>query len=102
MGKMPLCSLARRACDAQLFFKGRFVRFENCKLVNNGRDICRNKHPHESQDEFIERVGLVHYKTRDVPTRVQGHVEAPKVITLEKSIHPCDRYTTSTNSWLVH
>ena len=80
------------------FFKDecRFVRFENGKLVNNGRDICRNKHPHESQDEFIERVGLSQYKTREhVPTRVQ----APKVVTLEKSMHDCDRYTTTTSSW---
>jgi hypothetical protein len=78
------------------FFKGecRFVRFENGKLVNNGRDICRNKHPHESQDEFIERVGLSHYKTREVPTRV----DAPKVIALEKSMHVFDRYP-STTSW---
>ena len=80
------------------FFKDecRFVRFENGKLVNNGRDICRNKHPHESQDEFIERVGLSHYKTREhVPTRVQ----APKVVSLEKSMHDCDRYTTTTSNW---
>jgi len=80
------------------FFKDecRFVRFENGKLVNNGRDICRNKHPHESQDEFIERVGLSHYKTREhVPTSVQ----APKVVTLEKSMHACDRYTPTTSSW---
>ena len=80
------------------FFKSdcRFVRFENGKLVNNGRDICRNKHPHESQDEFIERVGLAHYKTREhVPTRVQ----APKVVSLEKNTHACDRYTTTTSSW---
>ena len=80
------------------FFKDecRFVRFENGKLVNNGRDICRNKHPHESQDEFIERVGLSHYKTREhVPTRVQ----APKVVSLEKSMHACDRYTTTTSNW---
>jgi hypothetical protein len=87
------------------FFKGecRFVKFENGKLVNNGRDICRNKHPHESQDEFIERVGLAHYKTREVPTsvptRVPRHVEAPKVIALEKSMHDCDKHTTSTSSW---
>jgi len=83
------------------FFKGecRFVRFEHGKLVNNGRDICRNKHPHESQDEFIERVGLAHYKNRDVPTHVPTHVQSPKVITLEKNMHDCDRYTTSTNSW---
>ncbi len=88
-----LKELVTRNC----FFKGecRFVRLEHGKLVNNGRDICRNKHPHESQDEFIERVGLAHYKTReDVPTRVQ----APKVITLEKNTSACDRYTT-TSSW---
>ena len=83
------------------FFKDecRFVRFENGKLVNNGRDICRNKHPHESQDEFIERVGLSHYKIRDVPTRVPTRVQAPKIVTLEKSIDACDRYTTTTSSW---
>lgn len=47
MGKMSLF-LVTHNC----FFKGecRFVRFENDKLINNGRDICRNKHPHESQD----------------------------------------------------
>jgi hypothetical protein len=92
-----LKELVTRNC----FFKGecRFVRLENGKLVNNGRDICRNKHPNESQDEFIERVGLAHYKTRDVSTRVPTHVQAPKVITLEKSMHDCDRYTTSTSSW---
>ena len=91
-----LKELVTRNC----FFKGecRFVRFEHGKLVNNGRDICRNKHPHESQDEFIERVGLAHYKTRDVSTRVPTHVQAPKVIALEKSMHASDRYT-STSSW---
>jgi hypothetical protein len=81
------------------FFKGecRFVRFENGKLVNSGRDICRNKHPLESQDEFIDRVGLAYYKSRDVPASVPTSVQPPKVITLEKSMHPFDRYTTS--SW---
>ena len=84
------------------FFKTdcRFVRFEDGKLVNNGRDICRNKHPDESQNEFIERVGLSHYKTREhVPSRVPTRVEPPKVVTLEKSMHACDRYTTTTSSW---
>ena len=68
------------------FFKNecRFVRFERDKLVNNGRDICRNKHPHETENEFIERVGLSHYKTTHVPTHVPTHVTTPKV-TLEKS-----------------
>ena len=85
------------------FFKDecRFVRFENGKLVNNGRDICRNKHPHESQDEFIERVGLSHYKIREnALTRFPSRVQAPKVVTLEKSIDACDRYTTTTSSWV--
>ncbi len=84
------------------FFKGecRFVRFENGKLVNNGRDICRNKHPHESQDEFIARVGLAHYKTREVSTHVPTRVQAPKVIALEKSIHDCNRYPSSWASTL--
>jgi hypothetical protein len=83
--------LVMRAC----FFKDecRFVRFERNKLVNNGRDICRNKHPHETENEFLERVGLCHYKTTHVPT----HVPTPKVITHEKSMHTCDRHTTS--SW---
>ena len=94
--------LVTRTC----FFKTdcHFVRFENGKLVNNGRDICRNKHPDESQNEFIERVGLSHYKTREhvpsrVPTRVPTRVDPPKVVTLEKSMHACDRYTTTTSSW---
>ena len=89
------------------FFKDecRFVRFKNGKLVNNGRDICRNKHPLESQDEFIERVGLAHYKTREhvptrVPSRVPTRIEAPKVVALEKSMHTCDRYTATTSSWV--
>jgi hypothetical protein len=85
-----LKELVTRNC----FFKGecRFVKFENGKLVNNGRNICRNKHPHESQDEFIERVGLAHYKTReDVPICVPIRVQAPKIVS-EKS-------TASTSSW---
>jgi hypothetical protein len=100
-GKCRFAHSLEELVTRNCFFKGecRFVRFENGKLVNNGRDICRNKHPHESQDEFIERVGLAHYKTRDVSTRVPTHVQAPKVIALEKSIHDCDRYTTSTSSW---
>ena len=68
-------------------------------MVNNGRDICRNKHPYESQDEFIERVGLSHYKIRDVPTRVPTRVQATKGGTLEESMHACDRYTATTRSW---
>jgi hypothetical protein len=93
-GKCRFAHSLEELVTRNCFFKGecRFVRFENGKLVNNGRDICRNKHPHESQDEFIERVGLAHYKTQDVS------VQAPKVIALEKSMHASDRYT-STSSW---
>ncbi len=78
------------------FFKDecRFVRFENGKLVNNGRDICRNKHPHESKDEFMERVGLTTRKSTHVPTHVPTRVQAPKVVALEKSM-----YTTPASSW---
>jgi hypothetical protein len=87
------------------FFKDecRFVRFENGKLVNNGRDTCRNKHPHESKDEFMERVGLTTRKSTHasthvpthVPTHVQGHFQTPKVVALEKSMH-----TTPASSWV--
>ena len=78
------------------FFKDecRFVRFENGKLVNNGRDTCRNKHPHESKDEFMERVGLTTRKSTHVPTHVPTRVQAPKVVALEKSM-----YTTPASSW---
>jgi len=41
----------------------RFVKFRKGKLVNNESNICMNKHPHENQDEFMERTGLVKYKT---------------------------------------
>jgi hypothetical protein len=41
----------------------RFVKFRKGKLVNNESKICMNKHPHENQDEFMERTGLVKYKT---------------------------------------
>jgi hypothetical protein len=79
------------------FFKGecRFVRFENGKLVNNGRDICRNKHPHESQDEFIERIGLAHYKNReDVSTRVPIRVQEPKIVS-EKSMNATSNWAST-------
>jgi len=42
----------------------RFVKFRKGKLVNNeSSNICMNKHPHENQDDFMERTGLVKYKT---------------------------------------
>ena len=46
-------------------FKDRchFVKIRNGKLVNDGCNNCRNKHPQESKDDFIKRTGLSHYKT---------------------------------------
>ena len=41
----------------------RFVRLKNGKLVNNADNLCMNKHPHENQEDFMERTGLVKYKT---------------------------------------
>ena len=70
----------------------RFVRFERDKLVNNGRDICRNKHPHETENEFIERVGLSRYKTT--------HVPIPKVVTLEKNMHTTTSWATTLKATL--
>ena len=41
----------------------RFVKIKSGKLVNDGSNTCRNKHPQESKDDFIKRTGLSHYKT---------------------------------------
>jgi len=43
--------------------KCRFVKFKSGKLVNEGSNVCRNKHPDENQDNFIKRTGLSRYKT---------------------------------------
>lgn len=45
-------------------FKDRcyFVKIKKDKLVNDGCNCCRNKHPQESKDDFIERMGLSRYK----------------------------------------
>jgi len=101
-----LKELVTRNC----FFKDecRFVRFENGKLVNNGRDICRNRHPHESQDGFMERVGLTTPKPTHVPTRVPAHVptrvQVPKVVALEKSMHsyPTTNWASTLKASLKH
>ena len=37
---------------------------DKCRFVKiKGSNTCRNKHPQESQDDFIKRTGLSHYKT---------------------------------------
>jgi hypothetical protein len=54
------------------FFKDncRFVRInKKGKLVNDGSNICKNKHPHETQNEFMERTGLDKYKTQHEETQ---------------------------------
>jgi hypothetical protein len=49
--------------DCHFKDKCRFVNIKSGKLVNEGSNTCRNKHPQESQDDFIKRTGLSHYKT---------------------------------------
>jgi hypothetical protein len=57
-----LKELVTRDCN----FKDRcrFVKIKSGKLVNEGSNVCRNKHPGEDQDNFIKRTGLLRYKTR--------------------------------------
>ena len=47
--------------DCHFKDKCRFVKIKGSKLVNDGNNTCRNKHPQESQDDFIKRTGLSHY-----------------------------------------
>ena len=68
------------------FFKDncRFVRInKKGKLVNDGSNICKNKHPHETQNEFMERTGLDKYKTQHEETQHEeinvDEVEDPKI-----------------------
>ena len=49
--------------DCHFKDKCRFVKIKGRKLVNDGSNTCRNKHPQESQDDFIKRTGLSYYKT---------------------------------------
>lgn len=49
--------------DCHFNDKCRFVKIKSGKLVNDGSNTCRNRHPQESQDDFIKRTGLSHYKT---------------------------------------
>ena len=51
--------------DCHFKDKCRFVKNKSGKLVNDGDNICRNKHPQESQDDFLRRIGLSHYKIDD-------------------------------------
>ena len=49
--------------DCNFKDKCRFVKIKSGKLVNEGSNVCRNKHPQEDQDNFIKRTGLSRYKT---------------------------------------
>jgi len=57
----------------------RFVREQNGKLFNTGEKVCNHKHPHESTDCFLYRVGLNRYKNQDsqqqTPTKFE--IQAP-------------------------
>ena len=73
------------------FFKDscRFIRFKsNGKMVNNGSNICMKKHHlHENQDEFMERTGLVKYKTKHEEIDVEEDKED------DQKSFACDRQT---------
>jgi hypothetical protein len=42
--------------------KCHFIRMSDGKLQNNGSKICNHKHPQESTENFMSRVGLDRYK----------------------------------------
>ena len=76
--------------DCHFNDKCRFVRIKSGKLVNDGENICRNKHPQESQDDFIRRTGLSRYKT----THEEIDVEEVELDDKEpKADFACDRQT---------
>ena len=90
------------------FFKDncRFVRInKKGKLVNDGSDICKNKHPQETQNEFMERTGLDKYKTQQEAQQEAQHeeinvdeveeltIEAPKIESPKIESFVCDRQT---------
>ena len=92
------------------FFKDncRFVRInKKGKLVNDGSNICKNKHPHETQNEFMERTGLDKYKTQHEETQHEEinvdevedpkiedpKIEAPKIEAPKIKSFVCDRQT---------
>ena len=44
--------------------KCHFVKMCDSKLQNNGAKICNHKHPQESRENFMSRVGLDRYKNK--------------------------------------
>ena len=54
----------------------RFVRAQNGKLFNTGEKVCNHKHPHESRECFLYRVGLNRYKNQDIQQTNTRKVQA--------------------------
>jgi len=76
--------------DCHFKDKCRFVRIKSDKLVNDGENICRNKHPQESKDDFIRRTGLSRYKTTHEEIDVE---EVELDYKKPKADFACDRQT---------
>jgi hypothetical protein len=56
----------------------RFVRERNGKLFNTGVKVCNHKHPQESMECFMYRVGLNRYSSQQAPpTPPKVEVQAP-------------------------
>ena len=55
----------------------RFVRAQNGKLFNTGEKVCNHKHPHESRECFLYRVGLNRYKNAPAHAKVEFHAPPP-------------------------
>ena len=54
----------------------RFVREQNGKLFNTGEKVCNHKHPHESRECFLYRVGFNRYNNQDTQQTNIGKVQA--------------------------
>ena len=71
----------------------RFVKIKSGKIVNDGSNTCRNKHPQESKDDFIKRTGLSHYKTC-APKHEEINVDDEEPTVKHEEINVDDEETT--------
>ena len=55
----------------------RFVREQNGKLFNTGEKVCNHKHPQESIECFLYRVGLNRYKNQGTQQQTKFEIQAP-------------------------
>ena len=78
--------------DCHFKDKCRFVKIKGSKLVNDGNNTCRNKHPQESQDDFIKRTGLSHYN-KCAPKHVDDEEPTVKHEEIKVERFACDRQT---------